>query len=123
MTWNAPRFGVGTANPARQVVNAAAEKGKNFPRNIGRQHARFGPQHAAKAHPSVPIERLSKRRAVRGNGIFGALARMRRDDWQKPVSVSLGHRGGHRGLGREMMMDARAFDADLRRELAKAKTP
>jgi hypothetical protein len=42
---------------------------------------------------------------------------------QKPVSVSPGDRGGHRGLGREMMMDARAFDADLRREFAKAKTP
>jgi hypothetical protein len=67
------RFGVGTANPARQVVNAAAEKGKNFPRNIGRQRTRCGTQHTAKAHPSVPIERLSKRRAVRGNGIFGAL--------------------------------------------------
>ena len=37
--------------------------------------------------------------------------------------VSPGDRGGHRGLGREMMMDARAFDADLRREFAKAKTP
>ena len=118
-----PRFRIGTANPARQVVDAAAEKGKNFPRDIGRQRARFGPQDTAKAHLSVPIERLPKRRPVRGNGIFGALIRLRRDRRQKPVSVSPRDRGGHRGLGREMMMDARAFDADLRRKFAKTEAP
>jgi hypothetical protein len=68
------RFGVGTADPARQVVNAAAEKGKNFPRNIGRQRTRCGPQHTAKAHPSVSIERLSKRQAVRAAMASSALS-------------------------------------------------
>jgi hypothetical protein len=33
-TLSQSRRKVGTANPARQVVNAAAEKGKNFPWNI-----------------------------------------------------------------------------------------
>jgi hypothetical protein len=96
---------------------------KNFRRDMGRQRARFGPQHTTKAHLSVPIERLPKRRPVRGDGIFGALIRQPGDRRQKTVCISPRDRCGHRGLGREVMMDACAFDADLRRKFAKAKTP
>ncbi len=44
-----------------------------------------------------------------------------RNRGEKSVRITSRNRGSHRGLGRKMMMNARALDADLSGEVAKAE--
>src|SRR5215468_10860281 len=58
-----------------------------------------------------------------GDGISSALIRAPSDCGKGTVSVTPGNSGSHRGLGGEMVMHARAPDADLGRKVAKAEAP
>ena len=69
------------------------------------------------------IESRSERRSVSEDRVFGSLVRPPRNRSKEPVSVTPGDSSSHRGLGGEMVMHARALDADLGRKVAKAEAP
>jgi hypothetical protein len=69
------------------------------------------------------IESRSERRSVSEDGVFGSLIRPPRNRSKELVSVTPGDSSNHRGLGGEMMMHARALDADLGRKVAEAEAP
>jgi hypothetical protein len=60
---------------------------------------------------------------VNRDGISGTLLRAPSDCGKETVSVTPGNNGSHRGLGGEMVMHARGFDAGLGRKVTKAEAP
>jgi hypothetical protein len=116
------RVCVGSADPLRKIIDAPMEKRQHLLGDFDWEYARLGAKHTAKAHPPIAIECRSKCGSVSGDGVFGGLVRPARDRHKESVSIAPGHGRSHHGLGRKVVMYARARDANLGRKGAETET-
>jgi hypothetical protein len=116
------RLGIGAADPLREIVNATAEERQDRLGDVGRQHAGLGAKHTAEAHPPVALKPFSKGDAVGVDGVIGSLVRPLCHRCKEPVAIAASDSRCHGCLGGEVVMDARALDADFGGEIAKAET-
>src|SRR5258705_13797101 len=95
------------------VGDAASEEHLDFRHDLWWQAACFRAKHAVQTHPAVPLDRAAKRGSIDRNHVVAALIMPPRDHFEKAIPVSARDRSGHPGLGREMVVDTGALDADL----------
>src|SRR5260370_34670329 len=83
----------------------------------------FRDKHAVQTHPAVPLDRAAKGGSIDRNRVVAVLIIPPRDHFEEAIPVSARNRSGHSRLGREMVVDTGALDADLGCKIAEAEAP